>query len=491
MAFESFWTWQNFVRFCKGQEPLTPTAAAAASAAAAAAAAAKAARGGKRGRPPMGGGGRGLPPLAPGTVAAAGSGMRRRTLDGAFGITGRAGGSPGGVVGGAGGVKAAAGDSQARIAGRREGAEPRAGSDGRIKDCRYKAWEEELRPDPGSASDSSDDCSVVEVRGGKAANLTAGGGGGGTVPSVAQAVRDRSPQRAAEAVGPASSIGVDSDRVPKRPRRAGARCGREEDDRGDNCSRGYSGCPVGGGARWGGPRASTAVTTTARKARSLSFADDKDDGNGHDSGGGVGGSGGDGGGGGGGGSSGGGGGGGGLEVLQCDLSDSSPSPPLPSSSVSTGVGGVATSADRPAPLNGDATKAIPRAGGFAAPVANPYRRPDRANSARGDGGGRSVDAPHGSRTAAAGVNSVHSISGDSLHSSDSSGDIHGSSSVPANSGGVVVDLSLDSPSPPPPPRSRTYAAAQLLRQAGKSGGGNGGGNSGAVEACSSDDEFAM
>lgn len=467
MAFESFWTWQNFVRFCKGQEPLTPDAAAAANAAAAAKAAAKVARGGRRGRPPLA---EGRPPLPPGGDAA-GPGLRQRTLDGAFGITGRAGGGPG--IGGNSGSRVAAGDARAaRIAGGGEG----AGSSG-LEECRYKAAGEYFPPNSGSASDSSDGCSVVEVRGGgKAARLTPGGGGGSgdggggdsgsgrksptTLPSVAAGARNKSLQPAAETTSPKSSNGPGSDRLAKRPRHADARCGREADDRGGGCNSGYSGYS-NGDSQWGGPRPS--MTTTTKKARSLSFADDEDDVNGDSAGGGRGG---------GGSSRGGdssGGNGDAPKVLECDLSDKSPSPLLPCSS--TGVGSVATSAGLHVPLDRDATNAMPRAGGA---------------SARQDGGGRHVGAaPRESCTGVAGGGSVNNIS--------SSGDIRSSGSFPARAA-AVVDLSLDSPSPPPPPRSRTHAAAQppppAPRQTGVGGGRSAGGD-GAVESCSSDDDFFM
>ncbi|CAM9915893.1 unnamed protein product [Laminaria digitata] len=389
------------------------------------------------------------------------------------------------------------------MAGEGEG----AGSGDR-KDCRYKATGQESPPDPGSTSDSSDGCSVVEVRGGgEVSSLTTNGGGGSgggrdgggrkastTRTSTAAGARNESPQLGAETTGPERSVGLDSGRLTKRPRLTDARCGQGGDDRGGGCNSDYSDCS-GGDSRWGGPRPS--ATTATKKARSLSFADDDDDdddGNGDSGGRGSGGDGGSGGSGssdrGGGGGSGGGGGGSGPKVLQCDLSDNSPSPLLPRSSTSVS-GSTATSMGRQASLDGVASNPIPRAGGIAAvanaAAADPCRLPGggaRTNALRDSGGRPVFGAPRGSRTAVA----VHNI-GDDIRSS-------GSLPAPSGAGGAaVVDLSLDSPSPPPPPRSRTHAAAAaalLPLQTGVGGGSRrSGGGGGAVDPCSSDDEFAM
>ncbi|CAN0279971.1 unnamed protein product, partial [Scytosiphon promiscuus] len=181
LDFESFFTWQNFIRFSKGQIPLTPKGAAAAAAAEKAAAAAKAARGGRRGRPPgaAGGfGGRGRPPLA-----AVGTGLRQRTLDGVFGVGERArgGGGQSGDVGVAGGVAAASGSRISKAMEQEETQEREAGggsSQGGISSKAARTWEDaidvldddddEKDPSPptdsGDRSDGScDDCSVLEV----------------------------------------------------------------------------------------------------------------------------------------------------------------------------------------------------------------------------------------------------------------------------------------------------------------------------------------
>ncbi|CAN0535349.1 unnamed protein product, partial [Ectocarpus sp. 8 AP-2014] len=172
-------------RFSRGQVPLTPKSAAAAAAAGKAAAAAKAARGGRRGRPPMSAvaGGRGRPPLA---SRPAGDGLRQRTLDGVFGVA-RRGEDGASGSGEAEGNCAAVGGAR----GREETAEshaPKAAS----------TWEGAIdidgSPDPGSASDSSDGCSVVEVvvrpmdgGGGSGSGSSAGSGSGSTSGSERKA----------------------------------------------------------------------------------------------------------------------------------------------------------------------------------------------------------------------------------------------------------------------------------------------------------------
>ncbi|CBJ28823.1 ERCC4 domain containing protein [Ectocarpus siliculosus] len=447
LDFESFFTWQNLIRFSKGQVPLTPKSAAAAAAAGKAAAAAKAARGGRRGRPPTSAaaGGRGRPPLA---SRPAGDGLRQRTLDGVFGVarSGEDGASGGGeaegncpAVGGARGREETAESHAPKAASTREGAIDIDGS-----------------PDPGSASDSSDGCSVVEVvvrpidgGGGSGSGSSAGSGSGSTsgskrkaAPAVAAGTSSSSiagggvssaaaaaaaassvsrtspialspsePGAAAassrsvlhggggaedsplpttlgrRAGGQSGSVGRNSSRRSKRPRPAdeGSRGGDGSSSPLQSCAQGISG---GGGSEWGGVEG-----TRNKKARSLSFVlDDEDD---------------------------------------------------------------------------------DRKGGGGRGGDGDLRQANGSGSASSSGGGKGSGSSFGSLPSAA-SRSVHDGGGGGV--------------------GGVVDLSLDSPSPPVPPRSRPRTAVSPPRPTSSSGGGvsGGTGTDGIVlEACSSDDEFSL
>ncbi|CAN0509239.1 unnamed protein product [Ectocarpus sp. 12 AP-2014] len=443
LDFESFFTWQNLIRFSKGQVPLTPTSAAAAAAAGKAAAAAKAARGGRRGRPPTSAvaGGCGRPPLA---SRPAGDGLRQRTLDGVFGVARRGEDGASGSGDAEGSCAAAVGG----VRGRDETADSRASK-------AASTWEGAIdidgSPDPGSASDSSDGCSVVEVvvrpidgGGASGSGSSAGSGSGSTsgskrkaVPAAASGTSSSSiagggvsSAAAASSVrrispitlspsepGTAAassrsvlhggagaedsplpttlgrgggvqsgSVGRNSSRRSKRPRPADEGC-RDGDGASSPlqcCAQGISG---GGGSEWG-----VVEGTRNKKARSLSFVlDDEDD---DQKGGG-------------------------------------------------GRGG-----------DGD------------------LRQANDSGSASGHGGGKGSGSPCGSLPPAA------------SRSVDDSG----------GGGGGVVDLSLDSPSPPVPPRSRPRTAVSPPRPTSSSGAGESGGagTDGIVlEACSSDDEFAL
>lgn len=436
LDFESFFTWQNLIRFSKGQVPLTPKSAAAAAAAGKAAAAAKAARGGRRGRPPL-------------ASRPASDGLRQRTLDGVFGVARRG-------EDGASGSGEAEGNCTAvgGARGREETAESRAPK-------AASTWEGAIdidgSPDPGSASDSSDGCSVVEVvvrpvdgGGGSGSSSSAGSGSGSTSGSkrkaapaaaagtssssiagggvssaaAASSVRRTSPitlsplepgtaaassrsvlhggGRAAEdsplpttlgrrGGGHSGSVGRNSSRRSKRPRPPdeGFRDGDGASSPLQSCGQGISG---GGVSEWG--ISGDVEGTRNKKARSLSFVlDDEDD---DQKGGG-------------------------------------------------GRGG-----------DGD------------------LRQANGSGSASGSGGGGKGSG-----------SSLGSLPPAASRSVDDGG---------GGGGGGVVDLSLDSPSPPVPPRSRPRTAVSPPRPTSSSGGGvsGGAGADGIVlEACSSDDEFAL
>eukprot|EP00903_Cladosiphon_okamuranus_P008220 g7913.t1 len=177
LEYNNLCTWQNFVRISKGQIPLTQTGAAAEMAAAAA----KAARAGRRGRPPAaataGRGssdrGRGRPPLpAASSAAAVGSGLRQRTLDGAFGVAGRskAAGAQGAVAVHASGASGGA------------GGQPVAGTAGGSANDVINIDDDDKHH--YHDNDDGDDDDVVEVFGGAArppgAGAGAAAGGSGT-----------------------------------------------------------------------------------------------------------------------------------------------------------------------------------------------------------------------------------------------------------------------------------------------------------------------
>ncbi|CAB1110412.1 unnamed protein product [Ectocarpus sp. CCAP 1310/34] len=444
LDFESFFTWQNLIRFSKGQVPVTPTSAAAAAAAGKAAAAAKAARGGRRGRPPTSAvaGGCGRPPLASRPAC---GGLRQRTLDGAFGVA-RRGEDIARGSGKAEGDCAAVGDARVR----EESAESRAPK-------AASTWEGAIdidgSPDPGAASDSSDGCSVVEVvvrpidgGGGSASGSSAGSGSGSTSGSkgksapaaaagtsssstagggvssaaAASSVRRTSPitlspsepGRSATSSrsvlhggegaedsplpttlargggGQSGSVGRNSSSRRKRPRPADEGS-RDGDGASSPLQYWAQGIKSGDGREWGGVEG-----TRIKKARSLSFVcDDEDDDQ-----------------------KGGGGRGGDSDLRQANSSGSA-----------SGSGGGGKG-------SGSSLGSLPPA----------------ASRSVDDGGG--------------------------------------------GGGGGVVDLSLDSPSPPVPPRSRPRTAVSPPRPTSSSGGAvsGGAGTDGIVlEACSSDDEFAL
>ncbi|CAM9779394.1 unnamed protein product [Ectocarpus sp. 13 AM-2016] len=440
LDFESFFTWQNFIRFSKGQVPLTPKSAAAAAAAGKAAAAAKAARGGRRGRPPTSAmaGVCGRPPLA---LRPAGDGLRQRTLDGVFGVARR-------------GEDVARGSSEAEgdcaavggARGREETGESRAPKSA-------STWEGAIDidgfPDPGSASDSSDGCSVVEVvsrpvdgGGGTGSGSSTGSGSGSTsgskrkaAPAAAVGTSSSSIAGGGVSSAAAASSAIRTSPITLSPSKPGTAAASSRSVLHGGAGAEDSPLPTTLGRRGGGQSGSVDRNSSRRSKRPRP----PDEG-------------------------------------CCDGDDASS--PLQSSAQGISGGGGSEWGG----VEGTRNKKA-RSLSFVL---------DDEDDNKKDGGGRGGD---GDLPQANGSGSA-SGSGDGKGSGSSLGSLPPTASrlVVGGGGGGVVDLSLDSPSPPVPPRSRPRTAVSPPRPSSSSGGGisGGAGTDGIVlEACSSDDEFAL